>query len=90
MPKERWLPSTEMIESTVGGNRVLVSAVERYTAGGKPTGELRPSTQFRQPLKGAKSHGGHCCYCNIELDPQTEESFNGFCDECGKKHGDLP
>jgi hypothetical protein len=82
---EKWYPAKEPMQL---GNR-LVPAVRRHTKDGKETGEPRPSSSYRQPIHGPKIHGGHCCYCNCELEPMSNESHHGFCDECGKAHGDL-
>lgn len=48
------------------------------------TGEIVSSSAWRQPKKGAKVHGGHCCICNKELDRETRESYRGVCNDCAK------
>jgi hypothetical protein len=78
MPKQKWMPSEEMVQI---GNK-MVPAVERYTDGGNATGELRPATSYSQPIAGAKSHGGHCATCGVELEPASHESAMGVCAEC--------
>lgn len=62
----------------------LLPAYEGRDADGKYTGELVVSTAFRQPVSGAKIHGGHCALCGCELTRTTNESARGVCDACAE------
>ena len=47
-------------------------------------GELVAPSAYRQSIHGPKVHGGHCGMCNAELEPMTNESRRGICDDCVK------
>lgn len=84
MPK-RWYPAKDPI---VIGDKVIPAVVE-HTKDGKETGEPRMASSHRQDLRGPKCHGGHCCWCNAELEPYSLESALGFCEPCGKDRGEI-
>lgn len=76
MPKAKVSEKTMLVKAPGGAGNYEVTAFE--TKGG----ELIAPSQFRQPLVGAKVHGGHCGMCGAELEPMTQESFRGVCDAC--------
>jgi len=82
---EKWYPAKEPI---IVGDKVI-PAVIKHDKDGKETGEPRMSSSHRQDLRGAKCHGGHCCWCNCELEINSAESMRGFCDECGTAKGEI-
>jgi hypothetical protein len=70
------MPSEKTVEVRVGDGNLTVTA---FTT---EDGKLVAPSQYRQPLRGPKCHGGHCAMCGAELEAMTRESQRGVCDDC--------